>query len=273
MKSSPAVLLARHIVLVLFAVAFLIPFVGIVLSALRGDSETGGFQLPHTWTLENFAIAWEQGRFSDLMLSSVIVGAIVVPSTLVLATLAGYGLAVLRPMGHSAIMTTFVIGLTLPTELVIIALYYNLDSVGFTNNYMGVALAEIALFLPFSVYWMHTHFSGVPRALIESGRIDGASDWRILRQLMLPISKPALTTLVVLLSIWAWNQFLIVLVLMQSPTRRTAVAGLGYFVGEYGTDIPLLAAASLIVVAPVVVVYLLFQRSFVAGITQGAIKG
>ncbi|MGV8882064.1 MAG: carbohydrate ABC transporter permease [Rhodoglobus sp.] len=273
MKTSQAVLFTRHVVLILFAIAFLVPFVGIVLSAFRGDSETSGFELPHTWTLDNFAVAWVQGKFSDLMVSSVIVAALVVPSTLVLATLAGYGLAVLRPPGHKGMTTAFVVGLTLPTELVIIALYYNLNSVGFTNNYVGVALAEVALFLPFSVYWMHTHFSGIPRELIESGRIDGASSWRILRELLIPLSKPALTTLTVLLFIWAWNQFLIVLVLMQSPTRRTAVAGLGYFVGEYGTNIPLLAAASLIVIAPVVVVYLFFQRSFVAGITQGAIKG
>ena len=273
MKTSQAVLLTRHIVLILFAVAFLVPFIGILLSSVRGDSETSGFELPRVWTLDNFALAWEQGRFADLMVSSAIVAAIVVPATLILATLAGYGLAVLRPGGHKMILTAFVVGLTLPTELVIIALYYNLNAMGFTNNYVGVALAEVALFLPFSVYWMHTHFSGLPRELIESGRIDGASSWRILRELLIPISKPALTTLTVLLFIWAWNQFLIVLVLMQSPTRRTAVAGLGYFVGEYGTDIPLLAAASLIVIAPVVVVYLFFQRSFVAGITQGAIKG
>ena len=252
---------------------FLFPFVGIVLAAFRGDSEDGGTPTPAYVDPGELRDRMGAGKFSDLMLSSVVVGVIVVPSTLILATLAGYGLAVLRPTGHSAIMTAFVIGLTLPTELVIIALYYNLDSIGFTNNYVGVGLAEVALFLPFSVYWMHTHFSGMPRELIESGRIDGASDWRILRELLLPISKPALTTLIVLLFIWAWNQFLLVLVLMQSPTRRTAVAGLGYFVGEYGTDIPMLAAASLIVIAPVVVVYLIFQRSFVAGITQGAIKG
>jgi ABC-type glycerol-3-phosphate transport system permease component len=273
MKSSRPALLVRHIILVLFAIAFLIPFVGIILSAFRGDGETSGFELPKVWTLDNFALAWDQGRFAELTVSSAIVAAIVVPSTLVLATLAGYGLAVLRPRGHKGMTTAFVVGLTLPTELVIIALYYNLDAIGFTNNYIGIALAEVALFLPFSVYWMHTHFAGIPRELIESGRIDGASSWRILRELLLPISKPALTTLTVLLFIWAWNQFLIVLVLMQSPTKRTAVAGLGYFVGEYGTNIPLLAAASLIVIAPVVVVYLFFQRSFVAGITQGAIKG
>lgn len=273
MKSSPTILVARHAVLIVLALAFLLPFVGIVLSALRGDSETSGFMLPRTWTLENFAIAWEQGRFSDLMLSSLIIAVLVVPVTLILSSLAGYGLAVLRPRGHSAIVTGFVLGLTLPTELVIIALYYNLNSIGLTNNYFGVALVEVALFLPFSVYWMHTHFSGIPRELVESGRIDGASDWRILRELLLPISRPALTTLTVLLFIWAWNQFLVVLVLMQSPTKRTAVAGLGFFIGEFTTDIPLLAAASLIVIAPVVIVYFFFQRSFVAGITQGAIKG
>lgn len=273
MKSSRAVLLTRHIVLILFAIGFLIPFVGILLSSVRGDSVTNGFELPQTWTLNNFAEAWEQGKFADLMVSSASIAAMVVPATLILATLAGYGLAVLRPGGHKMLLTAFVVGLTLPTELVIIALYYNMNAIGFTNNYVGVALAEVALFLPFSVYWMHTHFAGVPRELIESGRIDGASSWRILWELILPISKPALTTLTVLLFIWAWNQFLLVLVLMQSPIKRTAVAGLGYFVGEFGTDIPLLAAASLIVISPVVVVYLIFQRSFVAGITQGAIKG
>lgn len=273
MNPSPRVLAARHVVLTLFAVAFLVPFVGIALSAVSGGAATSGFTLPQEWTLDNFVMAWEEGRFSQLMLSSLIIVALVVPAAVVLSALAGYGLAVLRPRGNRAITGAFVVGLTLPTELVVIALYYNLDSIGLTNNYLGIALAEIALFLPFGVFWMHAHFGSIPRELIESGRIDGASDLRVLRSLLLPISVPALTTLAVLFFVWAWNQFLIVLVLMQSPTRRTATAGLGYFVGEFSTDVPLLSAASFIVIAPVVVVYLIFQRSFVNGITQGAVKG
>lgn len=268
MKPRPPVLVARHVVLVMFAVAFLIPFVGIVLAALSSsDPNASGL------TLENFVLAWAEGRFAELMVSSLIIELLVVPATIVLSTLAGYGLAVLTPPGNKWITGAFVAGLTLPTELVVIALYYNLDAVGLTNSYVGIAFAEMALFLPFGIFWMHTHFSGLPREIVESGRIDGASDFRVLTRLLLPISVPALMTLAVLFFVWTWNQFLIVLVLMQSPTKRTATAGLGYFVGEFSTNVPLLAAASLVVIAPVVIVYLIFQRSFVDGITQGAVKG
>lgn len=273
MKSSAPVLIARHVVLVLFALGFLVPFIGIAFSALQGSTTGGGFAPPSAWTLDNFVTAWEEGHFSSLLVSSLIIAGLVVPTTIVLATLAGYGLAVLRPVGHRGITSAFVIGLTLPTELVVIALYYNLDPLGLTNNYIGLALAEVALFLPFGVFWMHTHFSGLPRDLVESGRIDGAGDVRVLKDLLLPLSGPAITTLAVLFFVWAWNQFLLVLVLMQNPNQRTAVAGLGYFVGEYSTNVPLLSAASIIVIAPVVIVYLIFQRSFVNGVTQGAVKG
>lgn len=118
----------------------------------------------------------------------------------------------------------------------------------------GVALPERWSWENFSLAW-------------EAGGFDD------LMRINLPISLPAATTLTVLVFMWSWNQFLLVLVMMQDPTMRTAPTGLGLFVGQYGTDIPLLAAASLIVIAPIVVVYLVFQRSFVSGITQGAIKG
>lgn len=268
MRPKRSILAARHAVLIVFAIAFLVPFVGIVGAALSTDDPNAP-----GLTLENFVQAWVEGRFSDLLVSSLVIVALVVPSTVVLSVLAGYGLAILTPPGNRWITGAFVLGLTLPTELVVIALYYNLDAAGLTNNYVGIALAEIALFLPFGIFWMHTHFSGVPREIVESGRIDGASDLVVLLRLLLPVSVPALTTLAVLFFVWAWNQFLIVLVLMQTPTKRTATAGLGYFVGEFSTNVPLLSAASLIVIAPVVIVYLIFQRSFVDGITQGAVKG
>lgn len=272
MKTSRPVLVAQHLILLGFAALFIIPFIGIIMSAFQ-DGVASGFGLPTSFTLENFTDAWKQGNFLRLMKTSFIIVAIVVPSTIILATIASYGLAILQPNGHKWLTSAFVLGLTLPTELVVIALYYNLDTVGLTSTYLGIALAEIALFLPFGVYWMHTHFRGIPQELVESGRIDGARDFRILKDLLLPISIPALTTLGVLFFVWAWNQFLIVLVLMQDPRDRTATAGLGIFVGEYSTDVALLSAASFIVIAPVVIMYLIFQRSFVSGVTQGAVKG
>lgn len=274
MKPSPAVDTARTVVLIIFAAAVLLPFASVILSALHpAGSAVGGLALPPQLAFENFATAWEKGRFSQLMGSSLLVALCVVPLTIAFSTLAGFALAVLRPRGSRWISVAFILGLTLPTELVVVALYYNLSAMGLVNTHVGVILAEIALFLPFGVYWMQTHFASLPRELVESARIDGARDLIVLLRILLPISGPALTTIAVLFFMWSWNQFLLIIVLIQDPSRRTAPAGLGYFVGEHSTDVPLLAAASILVTIPIVIVYLVFQRSFVSGITQGAIKG
>lgn len=274
MKVSVGGQSVRYMVLTIFAVVVLAPFASIVLASLHSpDAQIAGLSFPTEWSWTNFAQAWNQGHFSQFLLSSTIIAAIVVPLSVVLATLAGFSLALLRPPGAKGISLAFVLGLTLPIELVVVALYFNLLPLGLTNSYLGVALAESALFMPFGVYWMQTHFSGIPRELVESARIDGARDLTVLLRVLVPISWPAITTLCVLFFMWSWNQFLLVLVLIQDPNMHTAPAGLGFFVGEFSTNIPLLSAASLIAIAPIVVVYLTFQRSFVSGITQGAVKG
>ncbi|TMR98190.1 carbohydrate ABC transporter permease [Nonomuraea basaltis] len=264
----------RYGVLVLMTAMILVPFIGIILAALHPPgAQLDGLSIPDRWSWENFALAWERGNFTALMRSSLLIAVCVVPLSVVLATLAAYGLAILKVWGHRTLSFGFVLGLTLPIEVIVVALYFNLREVGLTNSYTGIILAEAALFMPFGVYWMQTHFSNVPGELVEAARIDGARDLIVLARVLLPISWPAITTLSVLYFMWSWNQFMLVLVMMQDPDRRTAPGGLGLFVGQYTTDIPLLAAACLIVIAPIVVVYLIFQRSFVNGITQGAIKG
>lgn len=264
----------RYGVLVVLAVMVLLPFAGIILAALHPPgAQLNGLSIPERWSWQTLALAWERGNFTALMRSSVLISVCVVPLALVLATLAGYGLTILKVWGHKTVTAGFVLGLTLPIELIVVALYFNLREVGLTNSYLGIILAEVALFMPFGVYWMRSHFSNIPDELVEAARIDGARDIVVLARVLLPISWPAITTLSVLYFMWSWNQFLLVLVMMQDPGRRTAPGGLGLFVGQYSTDIPLLSAAGLIVITPIVVVYLLFQRSFVNGITQGAIKG
>ncbi|MGC0143962.1 MULTISPECIES: carbohydrate ABC transporter permease [unclassified Pseudactinotalea] len=274
MRTTTFGLSMRYLVLVALTLMVLLPFVSIVLAAMHPSGSTvSGLRLPEAWHWENFALAWEAGGYSNLMRSSFIISGGVVPLVALCATLAGYALAVLKAWGARPISILFVLGLTLPVELIVIALYYNLQSVGLTNSYTGVILAEVALFLPFGVYWMQSHFSSVPPELVEAGRIDGARDLTVLGRVLLPISWPALTTLAVLVFMWSWNQFLLVIVLMQNPAMRTAPGGLGFFVGQYSTNIPLLSAATIITIAPIVLVYLAFQRSFISGITQGAIKG
>src|SRR5690606_10325390 len=115
-------------------------------------------------------------------------------------------------------------------ELIVIPLYFDLREVGLTNSYWGVILSECALFMPFGVFWMRTHFQSTPRELIEAAELDGASSGTILRRVLLPLAGPSISTMAVLFFMWSWNQFLLVLILIQDPNKRTAPAGLGFFV-------------------------------------------
>lgn len=274
MKGEGRTQVLRYAVLILLALAVLLPFVGVILASLHpSNAPVGGLSVPDEWSWENFGLAWEAGNFSNLMRSGFIISVCVVPVAVLFAMLAGYAISVLNVWGGRALSATFVLGLTLPVELLVIALYYNLREVGLTNSYLGVILAEIALFMPFGVYWMQSHFANTSTELVEAARIDGARNSVILTRILLPISWPAITTLTVLIFMWSWNQFMLVLVMMQDPDMRTAPTGLGLFVGQYGTNIPLLMAATLMVITPIVLVYFAFQRHFVSGLTQGAVKG
>src|SRR5690625_765953 len=223
MRTGTLGLSMRYLVLIVLTLMVLLPFASIVLAALHpSGSAVSGVGLPETWNWENFALAWEAGGYSDLMRSSFIISGGVVPLVAICATLAGYGLGVLAAWGGRHISILFVLGLTLPVELSGIALYYTLSSVGLMNNYLGVILAEVALFLPFGVYWMQSHFSSLPKELIEAGRVDSARDFTVLGSVLLPISWHAMGTLAVLMLMWSWNMYLQDLVYMLDPSIRSA---------------------------------------------------
>lgn len=263
-----------YAILTVFATGVIVPFLSIFLASMQpAGSPVTGMSWPEQWSLDNYREAWSVAGFSTLLRNSLLVAVGVVPASLVLATLAGYALGTMRLRGGNAVFLFFVAGLTIPVELIVIPLYFDLQIFGLTNTLWGVILAEIGLFMPFSVFWMRTHFHTTPQELIDAARVDGASSPAILYRVLLPLARPPLTTLAVLVFMWSWNQFLLVLVLIQDPNMRTAPAGLGFFVGQHSTNIPVLSAGTVIVIMPILVVYLIFQRSFIAGLLQGAFKG
>ncbi|WP_405718358.1 carbohydrate ABC transporter permease [Streptomyces sp. NBC_01537] len=266
--------LAAPAVLAVFLAAVLLPFLSLLLASLQpAGAPLTGLAVPHGIHLENFAHAWSAAGFGTLLRSSTVIALAVVPAAVLCATLAGYALATMEVPGRGRLYGYLLLGLSIPTEVTVIPLYYDLRAAGLTNTVPGLALAEVGAFMPFGVFWMRAHFATMPRSLIEAARLDGASSWTTLWRVLMPVSRPAVTTLGVLYFVWSWNQFLLPLILIQDPDRRTAPAGLGFFTGQYGVDVPLLAAATLIVIAPVVLVYLIFQRHFINGVLSGALKG
>jgi raffinose/stachyose/melibiose transport system permease protein len=161
----------------------------------------------------------------------------------------------------------------IPFEAIVIPLYYNLRDIGLTDTYWALILPESALQLSFGIYWMRSFFLAVPRELIEAARVDGARTLRTLVSVLIPIARPAITTMMVLLFMFSWNEFLLPLVMVDSSdATRTAPLGLANFQGRYGTDIPSLAAGSLLVALPVLVLYVFLNRRFIQGVLSGAIK-
>lgn len=273
MKTTLTERWSGYAILVILALAIIVPFVSIFLASMQPlGSAVAGLSWPEEWNFDNYRRAWSVAGFGNLLANGAIVALGVVPASLVIATLAGYALGTMNLPGANRVLGFFVAGLTIPVELIVVPLYFNLRGIGLTNSLLGVILVEIGLFMPFSVFWMRTHFASTPASLLEAARIDGASSFTILRRVLLPLARPPLMTLAVLVFMWCWNQFLLVLVLIQDPDLRTAPAGLGFFVDQRTTDIPALAAGTIMVMLPVLILYLFFQRSFVAGLLQGAMK-
>ena len=220
----------------------------------------------------NFPEAWEVGRFGTYMVTSVTVAALVVVVAVSVSILAGYALGALRFRGATFFLYLFLVGIMVPTEAIVVPLYFDLRRFHLTNTVWGVALPQIAMSIAFGTYWMRTYFRSSNRSVIDAARIDGAGSWQILWRILVPIGRPAILTLVLLVFMWTWNEFLIPLVMSPSGRVRTAPLGLALFQGQYTQGTALLAAGAVIVALPVVVLYVFLQRHFIKGMIEGAVR-
>ncbi|MGV8832300.1 MAG: carbohydrate ABC transporter permease [Devosia sp.] len=270
---SSKTVLARLLIIVLMLVTIL-PFLSMLSAALApSGSYPNGLQWPTDPQWGNFVKAFQVAQMEQLLLSSSLIVLGVVPISVLIATMAGYGLAKLTTVRYKWLYLVFVFGLTLPFEAVITPLYYEVRAMGLLNTRFAIILPLIGLYMPFGVYWMRAHFLNVPNDLSEAAQLDGATRWKEFLLVQVPLARPAIMSLAILLFLWTWNQFLLPVVLVQDPMQRTMAGALGAFQGQWGTDVPLLCAGSLLILTPTVVIFLLFQRQFVAALMQGAVKG
>jgi len=265
---------AGRLFLVALMAATVIPFVSLFVTALHpSGSYPEGLQWPDDPQWGNFAEAFRVSNMSALLRSSALIVAGVVPVAVLFGTMAGYAIGHLRIAGRRALFVLFVFGLTLPYEGIITPLYYQMRGLGLLNTRLAIVLPLIGLFMPFAVFWMRAHFLNVPDEISEAAEMDGANMWQQFWRIHVPLAMPAISSLAILLFLWTWNQFLLAIVLVDDPTKRTMAGALGAFQGQWATDIPLLCAGSLLILAPTLLVFLVFQRQFVSALMQGSVKG
>jgi ABC-type glycerol-3-phosphate transport system permease component len=263
-----------YIALIFFLLVFLVPFIWIWSSALKTSIEIARdpFALPTEFRWENIEKAWTVGRFDRYMMNSVIYCVTIVSGVVALSCLAGYALALLPLPGRNIWTILFLLGLMVPFQSVMIPLYYLLRDLNILGTYFAFILPGIALRLPFGIFLMRSFFRGLPNDLADAARIDGANEWGVFRQVMLPLARPGLATLVVFQFIYTWNQFAMPLIFVQKDDLRPVALGTLFFFGRFTADRGMIAAGVTISMLPVVILYLLLQRRFIEGITAGALK-
>jgi multiple sugar transport system permease protein len=222
-------------------------------------------------TVQNFVDAWGRARFSEYFVNSVVVTAGAVGLLLLLSSLVGFALAMLRFPYRRLVFVAILGALMIPIQVVLVPFYRTVEGLGLLNTRVGLVLAYTAFFLPFSIYLMTAFYRGLPRELLEAARMDGARFLEVWWHVMLPLGRPALITLGILNTLYCWNDVLISLLVLQE--KRTLMVGIAALRGEYTTNVPLLAAGIVLAAAPIVVLYLVFQRRIVSGIAVGAVKG
>ena len=264
--------LASGVMLVIAASTFF-PILFTLNTSLKPSREymRDGIGLTANPTFKNFETAWTSFNMSSYFMNSLIVTVIGVTTVVVVASLAGYALAMLSFRFRRVLFLVFLSGLTIPVQAILVPLVQTVRDLNMLNSHLGLGIIYGAFFSPFGVYLMTAYYSALPKELMEAAKVDGASILQAYFMIVLPLGAPALVTLSILTTLNCWNDILLSLLVMQE--QRTLMVGIASLQGEYSADIPLIAAAVVLGAAPVIAIFLVFQRKILGGITVGAVKG
>ena len=264
-----------YVTLLILAFAVLYPFITLIFGSLKSDGEffANPVGFPKTWQWHNYVDAWQQAHIGEFTVNSAIVAAGTVILTLFCSATASYALSRFSFRGNRIIYLAFIILLTLPVQVYIIPLYVVVVKARLADNLLGLILCYSVGSLPLSVFLFKTYFDAIPTELLDAARLDGCGDWLTFTRVVLPLSRPIIATVSIFTFVQAWNEFFLALIFIHNPDRQTLPLGLqAFFVNQFQTQFPELFATLIMSIAPIVIVYLLLQRQFIAGLTAGAVK-
>jgi raffinose/stachyose/melibiose transport system permease protein len=262
--------------LLIVAVVWFSPFLILLATSLRTAADfgqRGALSIPTAFTFDNFIQAWDTGAFSTVYLNSALITLVKVPLGVLIAAMLSFALAKLHLPGRRAVLLIVFLGLTVPIYIALVPIFSTVRDIGLVDNLFGLLGPYLAFGIPFEVLVLHSFFKSVPNEMFEAARMDGAGNWRMFFQIMLPLSLPALVTVAILDAVATWNEFLIALILLNSDEHKTLPLGLLNFQGEFATNFTGLAAGIVIAIVPMLIAYALVQRWIVSGLTAGAVKG
>jgi raffinose/stachyose/melibiose transport system permease protein len=265
---------AIQLMLGLNAIIMIYPLFVMVMSSFKTNAEifSSPFALPAHFSLANAERVWSETNFVRYLANSVGITLAAVALILLFSTMAAYAIARYQFRLSALVLMFFLSGMTVPLKLAIIPLFIQLDSLGLVDSYAGLVLVYVAMGIPSAVFIMTGFLRTLPRELEESARMDGASEFRIMRSIMLPLARPAFVIVAIQNAVPIWNDFFFPLVLITSDNLKTLPQGLTVFVGEFTTDWGVLFTGLTLAALPITLLYIVLSKQFISGITQGAVK-
>lgn len=264
----------KYFLLVLFAIVTLFPFYWMIASSLKSGFEV--IQTPPTlfpseihWS--NYAEAFKMAPFGKYFANTIIVTALSIVTTVIVAILSAFAFSHLEFKGRDLIFAIFLASMMIPGEILIVTNFKTISALKWIDSYQ-------ALFVPYManvlyIYMLREFFLKIPKQLYFAAKVDGASDWKFLWKIMVPMAKPSIITICILVGINSWNAFLWPLLVTNSDNMRLLANGLTAFQSEAGSQYELLMAASTIITMPIVIIYAFLHKKIMNGISIGGIKG
>lgn len=263
-----------YLLLAVYAIVIAYPLIWMLISSFKTSSEifSDPWGLPQVWLVQNYAQAWERG-ISGYFLNSLLVTLAATVGTVLLAALCAFGMVRMANRTANIVLIVAMGGLVVAPQVSLIPLYQMLDALGLLDTLWAMILPYIAFRVPMAILLIRSVFLAIPKDLEDAATIDGCRSFGVFRHVYLPLSKSILVTAGVLTGYFAWNEFLFAIVFVNSDATRTIPAGLMSFRDALSTEWGVLLAGLVIAALPIIIVFLMLQRYFVAGITAGSIKG
>ncbi len=264
-----------YLFLLCITLVWIIPLFTLVLTAIKSKKDLYGgmglFTLPSHIEWSNFSRAMVQGRMMMYMKNDLLICCLKVPLGIFIESMAAYAMTRLPMKRPTAVFVFFLLGMMLPMQIALVPINVAFTRLHLLNTYFGLFYVYVAFGISFGILVLRGFFKGIPKAMDEAAQIEGCSHWQVYSRIIMPIAKPAVSTLLIMDFLSTWNEYLLASIIINDNTKKTVPVGLLTFVGEHGTEYSYLCAGILISIVPVMMVYLFFQRYFVEGMA-GAVK-
>ena len=263
------------ILLTIFAAFFIIPFLWIVSTSLKGEAQI--FSIPPIWIpkifhWENYKEVFTRMPFLIYLKNSVLISAVTIIGTVLSSSLVAYAFGCLNWPGRNSLFIFVLATMMLPMQVTMIPVFVLFKEFGWLNTFMPLTIPAFFGGGAFNIFLLRQFFLTIPKDLLDSARIDGCSELKIYWKIVLPLAKPALATVAILTFMFSWNDFIGPLIYLSDKMKGTLALGLGMFVGQHITEWALLMAASVLMMLPMIFIFFFFQKYFIQAFTMSGLK-